>query len=163
MQPKQSAFDNIQEDKIDELILNYLNTPKFQTSLNSLIISTLSNRKNMSLSRKGIADKIISHEYIKDVENEILQNLFTAFDIENYNTNELINLKYKNLMQKNNNIQKTDLSLTCLKTVDFEQLIANRIDAIEFNLSNDWGLYMALYGWDCDSTLILNPDVIKII
>ena len=71
MQPKQSAFDNIQEDKIDELILNYLNTPKFQTSLNSLIISTLSNRKNMSLSRKGIADKIISHEYIKDVENEI--------------------------------------------------------------------------------------------
>ena len=29
----------------------------------------------MSLSRKGIADKIISHEYIKDVENEILQNL----------------------------------------------------------------------------------------
>ena len=111
MQPKQSAFDNIQEDKIDELILNYLNTPKFQTSLNSLIISTLSNRKNMSLSRKGIADKIISHEYIKDVENEILQNLFTAFDIENYNTNELINLKYKNLMQKNNNIQKTDLSL----------------------------------------------------
>ena len=59
--------------------------------------------------------------------------------------------------------QKTDLSLTCLKTVDFEQLIANRIDAIEFNLSNDWGLYMALYGWDCDSTVILNPDVIKII
>ena len=42
---------------------------------------------------------------------EILQNLFTAFDIENYNTNELINLRYKNLMQKNNNIQTTDLSL----------------------------------------------------
>ena len=59
--------------------------------------------------------------------------------------------------------QKIDLSLTCLKTVDFEQLIANRIAAIEFNLSNDWDLYMALYGWDCDSTLILNPDVIKII
>ena len=111
MQTKQKVFDAAQEEKIDELILNYLNTPKFQTSLNSLIISTLSNRKNMSLSRKGIADKIISHEYIKDVENEILQNLFSAFDIENYNTNELINLKYKNLILKNGNQPKNDGSL----------------------------------------------------
>lgn len=111
MQTKQKVFDTAQEEKIDELILNYLNTPKFQTSLNSLIISTLSNRKNMSLSRKGIADKIISHEYIKDVENEILQNLFSAFDIENYNTNELINLKYKNLVLKNGNQSKNDGSL----------------------------------------------------
>lgn len=59
--------------------------------------------------------------------------------------------------------QKTDLSLTCIKTVDFEQLIANGIDAIEFNLSNDWNLYMALYGWDCDSILILNSNIIDII
>lgn len=102
---------NIQEDKVDELILNYLNTPKFQTSLNSLIISTLSNRKNMALSRKGIADKIISHEYIKDVENEVLQNLFSAFGIDNYNTHELINLKYKNLLQKSTSNQKADVTL----------------------------------------------------
>lgn len=59
--------------------------------------------------------------------------------------------------------QKTDLSLTYHKSVDFEKLIENRIDAIEFNISNDWGLYMALYGWDCDSTLILNPDVIEVV
>lgn len=59
--------------------------------------------------------------------------------------------------------QETDLSLTCIKTVDFEQLISNGIDAIEFNISNDWDLYMALYGWDCDSTLILNPNIIEII
>lgn len=59
--------------------------------------------------------------------------------------------------------QKIDLSLTCIKTVDFEQLVANGIDAIEFNISNDWNLYMALYGWDCDSTLILNPNIIKTI
>ena len=59
--------------------------------------------------------------------------------------------------------QKTDLSLTYMKTVDFEELIANGVDAIEFNISNDWDLYMALYGWDCDSTLILNPNIIEII
>jgi hypothetical protein len=59
--------------------------------------------------------------------------------------------------------QQTDLSLTCLKTVDFERLIEDGVDAIEFNISNDWGLYEALYGWDCDSTLILNPDVIEVL
>lgn len=59
--------------------------------------------------------------------------------------------------------QNLDLTLTTIKTVDFEQLIVNGIDAIEFNISNDDGLYMALYGWDCDSTLILNPDIIKTI
>lgn len=59
--------------------------------------------------------------------------------------------------------QQTDFSLTHLKTVDFEKLIEDGVDAIEFNISNDWGLYMALYGWDCDSTLILNPDVIEVL
>ena len=58
--------------------------------------------------------------------------------------------------------QDFDREFTCIKTVDFEKLMANGIDAIEFNISNDWDLYMALYGWDCDSTLILNPDIITI-
>ncbi|MCQ2815923.1 MAG: hypothetical protein MJ252_01535 [archaeon] len=98
-------IDNIKEEKIDEIIVNYLNTPKFQTSLNSLIISTLSNRKNMNLTREGLSEKILMHDYIKDVEKEILSNLFQAFDIENYNTNELINLKYKNLINKGNTSQ----------------------------------------------------------
>ena len=59
--------------------------------------------------------------------------------------------------------QDCDLELTCLRTVDYEKLIADGIDAIEFNISNDWNLYMGLYGWDCDSLLVLNPDVIEII
>ena len=96
-------FNGLSEEKVDELILNYLTTNKFQSSLNSLIISTLSQKKNMSLDRDGLANQIISHQYIKDVENEILQNLFEAFDIENYDTNELINLKYKSIVGSNQN------------------------------------------------------------
>ena len=57
----------------------------------------------MSLDRVGLSNQIISHQYIKDVENEILQNLFEAFDIENYDTNELINLKYKSIIGSNQN------------------------------------------------------------
>ena len=96
-------FNGLSEEKVDELILNYLTTNKFQSSLNSLIISTLSQKKNMSLDRDGLSNQIISHQYIKDVENEILQNLFEAFDIENYDTNELINLKYKSIVGSNPN------------------------------------------------------------
>lgn len=59
--------------------------------------------------------------------------------------------------------QKVDLELTCFKTVDFEQLMSDGIDAIELNLSNDQYLYNTLYGWDCDSILILNPNIIEII
>lgn len=41
--------------------------------------------------------------------------------------------------------------------LDYEKIAAD-YDAIEFFIS--WGLYQKLYGWDCDSLLVLNPDVI---
>ena len=114
-------FNGLSEEKVDELILNYLTTNKFQSSLNSLIISTLSQKKNMSLDRDGLSNQIISHQYIKDVENEILQNLFEAFDIENYDTSELINLKYKNIVgtnQSNTNNQSLINSNSPLNSIN---------------------------------------------
>jgi hypothetical protein len=52
--------------------------------------------------------------------------------------------------------------------LDFEKLLERGIDAIELHLSEEdvsnltvvEGLYWSLYGWDCDSILIMNPDVI---
>ena len=45
--------------------------------------------------------------------------------------------------------------------LDFERLVADGVDAIEVVMSNDWGgLHFALYGWDRDSIVVLNPDVI---
>lgn len=52
---------------------------------------------------------------------------------------------------------------------DFEKMLKDGIDAVELHLSeedrsccSDWqdGLYWQLYGWDCDSILIMNPDVV---
>ena len=50
---------------------------------------------------------------------------------------------------------------------DFEKCLEQGIDAIELGWYGDeWedvksdDLYMALYGWDCDCILVLNPDVI---
>ena len=45
--------------------------------------------------------------------------------------------------------------------LDFEKLKDSGIDAVELHLSEDYQLYWALYGWDCDSILILNPDIIQ--
>lgn len=46
--------------------------------------------------------------------------------------------------------------------LDFEKL-SKKYDAIEVNISNDYNLYYALYGWDCDSILVMNPDVVRVI
>ena len=51
--------------------------------------------------------------------------------------------------------------------IDFEKAVASGIDAIELHISDDTGsnisqqLYYLLYGWDCDSILIMNPDIIQ--
>ena len=42
--------------------------------------------------------------------------------------------------------------------LDFEEL-KKEYDAIEVIISD--GLYYALYGWDCDSILILNKDIVE--
>lgn len=45
--------------------------------------------------------------------------------------------------------------------IDFEKAIETGVDAIELHLSEgNHELYFPLYGWDCDSILIMNPDVI---
>lgn len=48
-------------------------------------------------------------------------------------------------------------------TLDFEKLVSLGVDAIKLNLSNDIRLYQALYGWDCDSILIMNKECIELI
>lgn len=46
--------------------------------------------------------------------------------------------------------------------LDFEK-IKKEYDAIEVLISEDHQLYWDLYGWDCDSLLVLNKEVIEVI
>lgn len=56
---------------------------------------------------------------------------------------------------------KPPLSLPFWVILDYEKL-ADEYDAIEVLISEDSRLYKALYTWDCDSIVIINPDVIQI-
>lgn len=46
--------------------------------------------------------------------------------------------------------------------LDFEQL-AKSYDAMVVLISSDYKLYERLYGWDVDSVLVFNPDVVSVI
>lgn len=58
---------------------------------------------------------------------------------------------------------KTEYDIKIMLIPDFEEMYKSGIDAIQFNLSNDHELYFTLYGWDCDSILIMNKNVIELI
>ena len=42
--------------------------------------------------------------------------------------------------------------------LDFEKILADGYDAIQVTITNE--TYWSLYGWDCDTLLVLNPDCV---
>lgn len=55
-----------------------------------------------------------------------------------------------------------DFSHNVWVSLDFEELVRQGYDAVEVSISDDPRLYMLLYGWDCDSILVMNPDVVEV-
>lgn len=67
-----------------------------------------------------------------------------------------------NTLEKLNNVLGTNVSSKdSLYHIDFEKL-ATEYDAIQFNVRSNFDeLYWPLYGWDIDSLVIFNPDVVQ--
>lgn len=65
------------------------------------------------------------------------------------------NEQLKELPKQDNNLN----GLYC--NLDFEKL-SKEYDAIEVFISEDRDLYFSLYGWDCDSIVVMNPTKIII-
>lgn len=61
---------------------------------------------------------------------------------------------------KNLPLQTTDMDSPIIHFYDFEQLMADGVDAVEYIVSACPQLYWEMYGWDCDCVIVLNPDAI---
>lgn len=53
---------------------------------------------------------------------------------------------------------EVETELKCLKTIDYNSILHDGYDAVELYMNNE--LYWYLYGWDCDSIVIFNPDIV---
>ena len=56
--------------------------------------------------------------------------------------------------------RQSELVIDTWCCLDFEKLLADGWDAVEVCISDCQELYWRLYGWDCDSIVVMNPDVI---
>ena len=57
---------------------------------------------------------------------------------------------------------ETDLELNW-HALDFEKIKELGVDAIELHINQNLFLDQLMYGWDCDSILVLNKDVIEVV
>lgn len=57
---------------------------------------------------------------------------------------------------------QTNTEISVYYVPNFEKMLADGWDAIELHLSECGALYWALYGWDCDCILVLNPDIVEV-
>lgn len=138
--------DNVSQDKLNEYIDNFINTNKFQTNLNTLIANNLSNRSLMGQPRSKLIENILSNEYIKDVEKEILANMFETFKVKvkdefnlNFRANKKVNIKQGKLESKDNENKKhleilISKILKCNDEFEIENYIGELSNFDSFNL-----------------------------
>ena len=76
------------------------------------------------------------------------------------NISEFVNIKkeHEEWFLKNEYIQFCDLS----ETFDFVKL-STLFDGIEIYAGSDRELYFKFYGWDCDSIVIFNRDIVEVL
>lgn len=92
------------------------------------------------------------------IENEFKADLDNYFEFELKDNAKILIInnieQLEKLPQVNNKI-----TFKIWKCLDFEKL-SKEYDAIEILISKDHRLYQEVYGWDCDSILVMNPRVI---
>lgn len=93
-----------------------------------------------------------------------INKLSTSFEFYLDDNARVCHIKSVDDLKKLPRLQGLDSTLYC---IDFEKAM-KKYDAIELHLSDEVvddyldSLYFKLYGWDCDSILIMNPNIIVI-
>ena len=129
----------IQKTEVLNTVNSYLTTTKFQNNLNTIILTTLSNKKTSSMTRNEIEEKILEFDYIKEVENEILSNLYKKYSFNKQDIDELKANNNKNKEKIINNQIKTKNILPPIiqnKNMDNDKLLNYLIDDVLSNTQN---------------------------
>ena len=92
---KKFQDEEISLKKIDEILENFVNNQKINSSLDSLIINTISTQMPSSFSRKKIKEKVLNSDYLNEVEEEILDKICTELQIKPDHNNLKIKSKIK--------------------------------------------------------------------
>ncbi len=99
----------------------------------------------------GWKDWCLENDYQSDLENSFV------FSLDN--NAKLLVIERKEQLKELPRMESSIVSKLWV-TLDFEKL-SKDYDAIEVLISKDFKLYHELYGWDCDSILIMNPNIVK--
>lgn len=132
------------------------------TSFNKDLFTKITNEVPMSKPKGGLWASDINAKYgWKDwckSENFAECNKENSFTLT---LSDSANVLYIKSVKDLENLPKAQnkFGFTSWIVLDFEKL-AESYDAIEVNISSDYNLYYKLYGWDCDSILIMNPAVV---
>jgi len=105
-------------------------------------------------------DWVQQNNYYTDKFN--LDNLYFKFKLKpSAKVLTITNVsQLEDLPHQSNSDYNSLCSLSNWTLLDFEQL-SQIYDAIEVIISSDIELYYQLYGWDCDSILIMNKNIVE--
>jgi len=124
----------LQTENLNQIIDSFIENEKFQVNLENLIINSLSNKKIVPLSRAKIAEKIVSSDYIRLFEQDLLESILQSLDIDKVDRTELI-IKNKNFQNKkakeNSNINSNLDSIKIFNILVDEFLSSNDIIKVE--------------------------------
>jgi hypothetical protein len=81
-------------------------------------------------------------------------------DCFRFHLSDLARVRHIRCVEDVDNLPKENTPLISMIAVDFEAFVRDGYDALELHISECPSLYSAMYGWDVDSILIMNPDII---
>ena len=122
--------------------------PAFGSGLWASPLDTLNGWYAWCIENDFNTDRLTSSFVFKLKSNSKVLYISNTDDLKFLKENELLDARWK----------KNDLSITEKYVMDFEKIRDIGYDAIEVEINSS--TYYPLYGWDCDSLLVLNPNCV---
>ena len=98
-----------------------------------------------------------------ELNSSVKEWYLNSFDVDNLGSEISENVTFGDVMrcleEHNDFYECIGVGDSVIRERVFEKL-AEIYDAVEVSISSDFDLYYKLYGWDCDSIVIMNPDVV---